>query len=172
MSNVKFVKKEEKKNNIINIGIAAVVVVIVLALAVMVSSNKGGKAITGNHITEISYAEYKEKIKSDDYTIVLLASPTCSHCQDYKPFVNGLAGEYGLEVYYINVASKDLKEEEYTELHDSLSVLKEQYNSSNEPVIPTPTTAILRNGKEVSSILGDIGYNGLKDFLTKNEVIK
>jgi thioredoxin-related protein len=89
MSNVKYVKKEEKKNNYINIGIIAVVVVIVLALAIVVSSNKGGKAVTGNNIIEISYSEYKEKIMGDDYTIVLLASPTCSHCQDYKPFMNG-----------------------------------------------------------------------------------
>lgn len=172
MSNVKFVKKKEKKNSIINTGIILVIIVIVLALSVMVSSNKGNKAVTGNHITEISYAEYKQKIMDDDYTIVLLASPTCSHCQDYKPFVNGLAGEYDLEVYYLNVASKDLTNDEYIELHDSLSVLRGQYNSYNEPVIPTPTTAILKNGREVSSILGDIGYNGLKDFLIRNEVIK
>lgn len=171
MSNVKFVKKneKEKKGSIIILSCAAL---IVLALAIMVSISNGNKAVTGNHIIEVGYNEYLEKIKGDNYTIVLLASPTCSHCQDYKPFVNSLAGEYNLEVNYLNVSSKNLTNEEYIELHDSLSVLKDQYNSYNEPVIPTPTTAILRNGIEVDSILGDIGYNGLKDFLTKNGVIK
>lgn len=173
MSNIKYVKKkEEKKINVINIAIILVIIVIVGALAIIVSKDKGNSANIGNHITEISYSEYKEKIKSSEYTIVLLASPTCSHCQDYKPFVNGVADEYGFEVSYLNVNSKDLTNKEYIELHDNVKATKDQFDQYGNPVIPTPTTIILKDGREVASILGDIGYNGLKDFLSKNGVIE
>lgn len=170
MSNKKFVKKEEKKNNFVSGILIFACLAIVVAILIVVSDNNSNKANGNNRIIEISYSEYKEKIMDDGYTIVLLASPSCSHCQDYKPFVNGLANEYDLDVYYVNVSSNDMTDEEYNELHDSISALKDQYNSGI-PIIPTPTTVVLKNGVEVASILGDIGYDGLKEFLLTNNVI-
>ncbi len=164
-----YVKKEDnKKDKIINGIVIGIVILIVGAIAIMVSNNK---KLGASNIKEISYSEYKEKIKDDNYTIVLLASPTCYHCQEYKPFVNVLAEENNFTVYYLNVHSEKLTEEEYNELHDNISATKEQFNSSGGKVIPTPTTIILKNGEEVNSILGDIGYDGLKKFLQENEVI-
>ena len=165
-------RKEKKKNsnNIINGVIIGVIVILVGALAIMVSSNT--KNVNNEkRIVEISYQEYEEKIKSDDYVILLFTSPTCSHCQDYKPFVNLVANEYDLTVYDIDVSSRDLTDEQYNNLHE-YSVLKDQYNSSGIPVIPTPTTVIVRNSQEVASTMGDIGYDGFVKFLKENKVIK
>ena len=169
MGKIIFIKKEKKdiKGTIVNAAIIICAVLFVGALAVMVSNNKQ----IGNRIKEISYSEFKEQIKSPDYTVVLLASPYCSHCQEYKPFVNGLAEEYDFKVYYINVHSDKLKPEEYNELHDTISATKDQFTQEGESSIPTPTTAIFKDGVEVASKLGDIGYEGLKELLKDNGVI-
>ena len=170
MAKNSFVKHDDdnKKDKIINFVIFGCAILLVGALAIIVSNNKKFGA---SHIIEVSYSEYKEKIKNEGYTIVLLASPTCSHCNNYKPFVNGLAEEYGFEVYYVNVNSSKLEEEEYYELHDSIKATAEQFNSEGEKVIPTPTTVIFKNGVEVASELGDIGYDGFKKLLKNNGVI-
>ena len=126
-------------------------------------------SIRENHIMDISYSEYKGISKSDQYNIFLVTSPTCSHCQNYKPQVELVAKENNLMVYDINVS--DLKYDEYIELHDSYSALKDNYSQS-DPVIPTPVTIITKNGKEVASILGDRGQSGFIKLLKDNGVIK
>ena len=161
---------EKRKNTIINVVTIAITVLIIGALAIVVSNNKDYHST--NPIKEVSYAEYISKIKDDDYTVVLLAAPDCSHCQNYKPFVKGIADEYGFEVYYLNVHSKTLKNEDYDKIHDSVKATSDQFSSDGEKVIPTPTTVIYKSGVEVDSILGDIGYEGLKSFLIDNGVIK
>ena len=170
MANKGFVKHEndDKKDKIINSVIIGCAILLVGALAIIVSNNK---KLGASHIKEVSYSEYQEKIKSEGYTIVLLASPTCSHCNNYKPFVNGLAEEYNFDVYYVNVHSSDLTNEEYDALHDSITATLDQFDQEGGKVIPTPTTVVFRNGEEVTSELGDIGYDGLKSLLKNSGVI-
>ena len=164
-----YVQKKETNNNLINGIMIGVAILIVAAMAVVVSKNKN---LGTEFIQEVTYSEYKEVIKNPDYTVVLLASPTCSHCREYKPFVNAVAEEYDFKVYYVNVHSSDLTNEQYDEIHDNNSVLKDQFDSEGGKVIPTPTTIIYQNNKEVASALGDIGYDKLKSFLKENGVIK
>lgn len=161
-------EKENKKRNIINAVFIIIIIGLIGALAVIVSGNTKNVKIE-EKIKELTFSEYSEVIKEDKYSIILLTTPTCGHCQNYKPFVNYAANEYDLNVYNVDVSSKDLKEEEYLELH-SYSVLKDRYDNGNA-IIPTPTTIIVKNGVEVSSIMGDIGYDGFIDFLVKNNVI-
>ena len=156
-------------NQLINGIIIGVIVLLVGALAIMVSGNTKNPDSNGG-IKEITYQEYEEIIQSDNYTIILLTSPTCGHCQNYKPLVKLAATEYGLEVYDIDVSSKDLTDEQYNKLHE-YSILKDRYDDGI-PVIPTPATIIVRNGVEVGSTLGDVGYKGFVDFLKENNVIK
>ena len=172
MSNKSFVKKESKKDRFINIAVIGVFLVIVLSLLIIVSSSNKNKSLVDSHIVEVNYSEYKEKIKSDGYTIVLLAQPNCGHCKNYKPVVNMIALENDLTIYYLNVASRDLKEEEYYEIRNSVNATKDQVDPDGNPVIPTPGTVIYKNGVEVNSILGDIKYDGLINFLKNNGVIK
>ena len=143
-----YVQKKKTNNNLINGIMIGVAILIVAAMAVVVSKNKN---LGTEFIQEVTYSEYKEVIKNPDYTVVLLASPTCSHCREY---------------------SSDLTNEQYDEIHDNNSVLKEQFDSEGGKVIPTPTTIIYQNNKEVASALGDIGYDKLKSFLKENGVIK
>ena len=170
-------KKEEKKellkksfikenlSTIITVGIIAIVV---FSLAIMVSNNK--KLEPTSHIIEVSYEEYEEKIAEDKFTIVLLASPSCSHCQKYKPLLNKALDDYGLEASYLNV-NGSVNAEQYTKIHDSYTALKDKYGKGGLPSIPTPTTLIVRNGMEVGSISGNLGYDGFVKFLRENNVL-
>ena len=123
-----------------------------------------------NPIIEINYNQYKDIIKNSEYTIILLASEECSHCQQYKPLIKQVAEEYNLTIYYLDV-SKSLNNQEYNMIHDSYTALKDMYYEQ-VPIIPTPTTIITKDGQEIDSKIGNIGYNGFKDMLQKNYVIR
>ena len=154
-----------KNNNTINIIIVIAIVFLIGSLIFMFAKSDNSE----NYIQKLTYSKYLDVIKKDEYSIILLTSPTCSHCNNYKPFVNYTASEYNLNVYDIDLTT--ITYEEYVELHDKYSATKEKYND-NEPVIPTPATIIVKNGVEITSVLGDIGYNGLVRLLKNNQVIK
>ena len=155
----------KKNNNTINIIIVIAIIFLIGSLIFMFA--KSDK--TESYIKEITYSEYLDVIKKDEYSIILLTSPTCSHCNNYKPFVNYTASEHNLKVYDIDLTT--ITYEEYVELHDKYSATKDKYSGDN-PIIPTPTTIIVKNGEEIASVLGDIGYNGLVKTLKNNQVIK
>lgn len=163
-------KKKEtinKKDNskIVNTCIIIGIVFLIGSLVLMFTDN--GKK---SYIKSISYGEYVDKIKEDKYTVMLLTSPTCSHCVNYKPSVNYVAGENNLEVYDINLNNLSL--EEYNAIHNKYSAIKDEFDNNGNPVIPTPVTIIVKNGEEVASTLGEIGTEGFKRFLKNNNVIK
>lgn len=152
-------------NKVINVVICMGIIFLIGALVLMfIKSDK-----TNNLIKTISYDEYQDIIKKDEYSIILLTSPTCSHCNSYKPFVNSLASEYNLNVYNIDLTT--ISYDVYLELHDKYKAIKDQYKD-NKPVIPTPATIIVKNGEEITSILGNIGYNGLANLLKNYKIIK
>ena len=160
-------KIENKKDNtkMVNIFIIIGIIFLIGSLILMFTGNK-----SKNHVKEISFSEYKDIIKEDKYNIILLTSPTCSHCNNYKPYVNLVADENDLIIYDINLSN--LEYDEYKELHDSYSILKNEYGENNNPVIPTPVTIITRNGEEVASVLGDIGQKGFTNLLKNNNILK
>ena len=155
-------KKDNSKlvNTFIIIGIVFLIASLVL---MFVNNNK-------KYVKEISYKGYQDIIKEDKYNVILLTSPTCSHCVSYKPYVNLVASENNITVYDIDLSN--LEYEDYIELHDKYSVLKNEFDDSNNPIIPTPVTIIVRNGEEVASILGNIGEEGFTSLLKNNNVIK
>lgn len=159
-------KESGKKINII-VTIGALILIILLGL--MVSKNK--QNVLYNHIKEIGYSDYEEILKSNDYSILLLATPECKFCIKYKPFMNQVAVDYNLEINYIDVSSRDLTNEQYLSLHDKYSVLKEKYDEDGYAVIPTPTTIIVKNGEEVAARSGNIGYDGFLKLLKESGVI-
>ena len=166
MGKGKYVVSKKDNSKLVDIFIIIGIIFLIASLVLMFVKNN--KSL--NHISELSYTEYKEKIMKDDYTIILLTSPTCTHCINYKPYVNLVAEENNLQVYNINL--NNLKYEEYVEIHDKYSAISSDYGDNNEPIIRTPATVIVKNGEEVESILGDIGYNGFQSLLKRNNIIK
>ncbi len=154
-----------KKDNSKLVDTFIIIGIVFLIASLVLMFTKGDK----KYIKEISYQEYSEIIDKDEYSIVLLTTPTCSHCLNYKPYVNYAAEEYGLSVYNVDVSK--LSEEEYVDIHDKYRSIRDAYNEG-KPVIGTPTTLIVKDGIEVDSITGDIGYNGFVNLLKTNKVIK
>ena len=147
-----------------NILIFIGIIFLVLSLIMMLKNIK-----VSNHIKEINYEEYKEKIKEDNYNIILLTLPTCTHCKSYKKEVNMVADEYNLIIYELNINM--LNNNEYLEIHDKYTATKDTY-SDNYPSILTPVTVITKGEEEIISISGDIGYNGFIKLLKDNEIVK
>ena len=158
----------EKKNIFIGNIVIVGVVVIVLLFAAMVSKEKNVEKNIRIH--NISFAEYKEKALSDEFSIFLIGRGTCSHCVEYKPLVNQVASKYNLDVYYISL--DNIEYEDYVYLHDDVGVLKNQFDEEKNPMIPTPVTVIYRSGHEVDSVLGNVRQEGFLDLLVKNGVVK
>ena len=145
-SNTISTKKDNSK--LVNTCVIIGIVFLIASLALMFTrSNKDD-----NHIVEIDYNKYSEIIKEDKYNIILLTSPTSTHCLNYKPYVNYIANENGLTVYNLDITT--LEYDQYIEIHDMYTATKDQYNENNVPGIPTPVTLITKNGGEVASKLG------------------
>ncbi len=161
-------KKEvvNKKNHTFEIVGFIVAVVLIGSFLLIISKEKGNTKY--NHIKEVSYTEYKKMIEKDDFTIVLIARDDCPHCVKYKPFMNQALDDYNLEAIYVNVGEMNLGD--YNELHDNVSILKDSYNDG-DPVIPTPNTIIFKNGVEIDSETGNVGYNGFLKLLARSGVI-
>lgn len=153
-----------KKNNNKLVNILIIIGIVFLLLSLVMMLIKRGNI--ENRIVDISYDEYSEMIKEDSYKIILLTTKTCSHCKNYKPIVNELANENDLEIY--NLELDTLKYEEFMEIHDKYSKLKEKYND-DIPVIPTPVTIITKDGEEIAIELGNIGYTGFMKLLEKTK---
>lgn len=156
----------KRKYHFFEIIFVIAIIIIIGVVAVKVSNNKG---VNSDVLQSVTYSEYKEEIKKSNYTIVLLSRPSCGYCIEYKPFMNKVLNEFDLKAKILNVNS--LNNDEIKELHDSISILKSQYNVEGEPVISTPTTILFANGKEIASVAGNIEDSGLRDFLVKNGVV-
>ena len=161
-------RKKKNKNNIklINGIIIFGIICLIISLIIMLMNNKKLE----NHITDISYSEYLDVINSDEYNVILLTTSTCSHCKDYKPYVNYVCDDNNLLVYNLDISK--LSYDEYIEIHDKYSATKDSYGEKDIPSIPTPVTIITKNGEEVTSILGDIKESGFQSLLKKYGVIK
>lgn len=162
-------RRRKKKNNnakLINtIIIISIIGLIAILVLLLINMKK-----TENHITSINYSEYSEIIKKNEYSIILLTSPTCSHCKNYKPYVNYVCDNYNLKAYDLSIS--DLTYDEYINIHDNYQATKNHYSEDGTPSILTPTTIVTKDGEEVVSISGNIGYNGLIELLKNNNIIK
>ena len=156
-----------KKRNIklVNTIIIIGIIFLIASLVIMLLNNKK----IDNHIIDINYKEYSELISQDKYSIILFTSPTCTHCNSYKPYVNYVCDDYNLVVYNLNI--NELKYDEYMEIHDMYSATVDNYINDN-PSILTPTTVIVKANEEIDSVSGNLGYSGFLELLEKNEVIK
>lgn len=159
-----------KKKNINIIINTCIIISIVLLLAILILFLINKKEVS-NRIVSIDYNKYSELINSNEAKIIILSTPTCPHCSNYKKSINYVIDEYkNIEVYDLNIS--ELKYEEYLEIHDKYNGTKNKYNDSNVPVILTPTTIIVKDGEEIYSTSGDLHYTGFTNLLKTYQLIK
>ena len=158
-------RKKKNNNKLINTIMIIVITLLIILLMFLLIKNKG----IDNHIVDINYDQYSEIINKDEYSIILLTMPTCYHCNVYKPYVNYVCDDYNLKAYNLNI--NDLEYDQYMEIHDKYNATKEKYSENGTPGMSTPTTIIIKNGEEIYSVSGNLGYDGLLNILKENKVI-
>ena len=144
-------KVNKKKNKVGEIiGIVAVILFIGLTVYAFVRDEK-----TNEHIEEITYSEFKEKVNGDKKSVILVGRNDCSHCISFKPVITKVAEEYDFTVYYINTNNiENAKDEEALW----------SFLGANG----TPTTAVVANGNLVAMREGEITRSDLIAFLKAN----
>lgn len=157
-------KLTSKQRDIILVLLVAVVLIIALVLT-------GGKkldielpiALEGTPgFTEISYAEYEEKLNAEAPFLVVIINDGCGYCEMYEPIVEEVAEEYNLPIYYINLAN--LTSEEYSALSSSNTYLKKNQWG-------TPTTLFMYGNAVVDSIGGYVDKETFVEFVKENFVV-
>lgn len=144
----------KKNSNLIWI-IAIVILVLLLAFLII------NKAISKGDLVELTYDEFTEKIDNEESFVLCISLTTCSHCATYKPKLESVAKDYGIDLYYIDIDK--YSEEEQEEFEKIIN-----FNDS------TPTTVFLKNGKETTAsnrINGDVSTSRIIDKLKSNDFI-
>ena len=132
------------------IGIIAVIAVIGLTIYAFVKDAK-----TEEHVEEITYSEFKDKVDGKNKSVILVGRNDCSHCVSYKPVITKVAEEYDFTVYYINTNNIENVEDEEALWN---------FLGANG----TPTTAVVANGNLVAMREGEITRSDLIAFLKAN----
>ena len=133
------------------------IVILVLLLAFLIIN----KAISKGNLVELTYDEFVQKIDNEESFVLCISLTTCSHCATYKPKLESVAKDYGIDLYYIDIDK--YSEEEQEEFEKIIN-----FNDS------TPTTVFLKNGKETTAsnrINGDVSTSRIIDKLKSNDFI-
>lgn len=144
----------KKNSNLIWI-IAIVILVLLLAFLII------NKAISKGNLVELTYDEFVQKIDNEESFVLCISLTTCSHCATYKPKLESVAKDYGIDLYYIDIDKYSGEEQEEFE-----KIIN--FNDS------TPTTVFLKNGKETTAsnrINGDVSTSRIIDKLKSNDFI-
>lgn len=144
----------KKNSNLIWI-IAIVILVLLLAFLII------NKAISKGNLVELTYDEFVQKIDNEESFVLCISLTTCSHCATYKPKLESVAKDYGIDLYYIDI-------DKYSEEEQEEFVKVINFNDT------TPTTVFLKNGKETTAsnrINGDVSTNRIIDKLKSNDFI-
>lgn len=115
-------------------------------------------------LTSISYEEYKELKKKDELSIIYIARPGCSFCQQQEPIMKQLANSYDLKVNYLN--TDNMSSDEVEELIASYDVFDGGENFG------TPTILLVKNKKIVDSVIGFKEKDSLLSFFKEHKLIK
>lgn len=165
------VKKEKKNFELTSKQrdiILVLLVAVVLIIALVLTGNKKLDielpiALEGEAgFTEITYLEYEEKLNTEAPFVVVIERDGCSYCEKYHPVVENVANQYGLPIYYINLAN--LTSEEQSSLSTSNTYLKTKQWG-------TPTTLFMYGNTVVDSIGGYVDEDTFKEFAEENFVV-
>ena len=116
------------------------------------------------NLKEITYSEYTNLINSDTSKIIVIGQTTCSACITAKPYYDKIAGEYGIDIYYLNYTK--LSYDEQTALSTSLDYFVENESWA------TPLMLIVKNGETLASDTGFASKEEVVSFLQENNIVE
>ncbi len=177
MKKVESTKKGLSKDIIILLSATAIILIIgiIVSLTGKDSNNENvinnGNENENENITEdenvfneINVDQLVDIFKGNELSIVYIARPDCSHCQDFKPIITEVTKQYNLKINYININTLDTqeKQEKYKSIHGYL-----YWNGFS-----TPTILVVKDGAIYDVNSGYVEKDVLVNFLTKNGFIK
>lgn len=162
-------KDKDLKNKILKgLGITLLVVIVIgAAVGVSTMDKNTTKENETSQATELDQAgfnevtidEYLRLIAKDEKSIVLVARPTCSYCQQFTPILKQAMEDMNLTVNYID--TDKFSEEDWNTFSDSLDYLKNERWG-------TPLTLIVQNNKSIAENNGYVELETIKEFFKTN----
>ena len=152
----------EKRSRVGLIVGISVAVIFVAALILSIIQTNAAK----QYFEEISYDEFTELYNGKEESLIWIASPTCSHCENMKPYVKMVSSQYKIKFNYLDVSVLD--EQPYYELVGRLET-DENFNSEE---FGTPTLAVVKEGSTISTSIGEMDDTGIVEYLKATGLIK
>ncbi len=157
-------RKIKKSDIALIIGVIAIVAISFFAIQGNAPKIEKPITISGEGgLTQITYEEYDELVKSGEPFIVVLSSATCSHCQNFMPIVEEVSEDRNLPIKYVDL--DEFSNENMSSLSTSNSFLKKNQWG-------TPTTLILMGETVVDYLEGETDEETFIDFLEENVVVE
>lgn len=107
---------------------------------------------------EINFDELTTMIDNKEDFVLFIGAESCSACRSFKTTVNKIVENNKVDIKYID--NDKLSEEEYAKLMSYF-----YFNS-------TPTTVLVKNGKEKDRIIGSKKYSQVEKKLKDEKYIK
>lgn len=139
------------KNKMVYIALVVFILIIAFLLINYTTAKKAGNFI------QLNYKELTKKVENKERFVLVVSKSTCSHCATYKPKIESIVKEYGIDIYYIDYDT----EEENTQKE-----FLEKFNLDGS----TPITLFIDKGKEMSvlnRIEGDLSSEKVISTLKK-----
>lgn len=143
-----------KSNKLIFISSIIILIILVVMLILGVFNNKA-------NLIELNVDEVIEKVNNKDSFVLCISQTTCSHCASYKPKLEKISKDYGIEIFYIDIDKYSNEKQQEFKKHVS-------FDKS------TPVTAFIKNGEEATAsnrIFGDVSYDKIVTKLKNNGFI-
>ncbi|HHW69519.1 MAG TPA: thioredoxin family protein [Tenericutes bacterium] len=141
-----------KENKKITILLICFLLLIVTPFVVLILNNKGGKMID----------KFFEAYNSQERTLIYLGRPTCPACVKFKPILDEVKDEYGIDYVYIN--TDQVTNKELNKILNSMNLTTSNFG--------TPYTIIAENGIIVDEITGYVEKDSLVATLKKGNIIQ
>ncbi|MBQ9181303.1 MAG: thioredoxin family protein [Bacilli bacterium] len=161
----------EKKRGLITlcvvVGLIALLIVLSLVTKDTTKKEEGNTTVDDSELTSLNFVDYDtfmSKLESGEKAIYVLGQTTCGYCSMYKPVINEVASEYGVEFNYININT--LEEDQYNSLKDAIDYVRDNDDWG------TPLTLIVEDGETVDKINGYTEKDEVVSFLKTNGFIE
>lgn len=163
----------EKKRGLITLCVVVglIVLLIILSLVTKTTENNTNTntntTVDDSELTSINFVEYDqfmEKLESGEKAIYVLGQTTCGYCSMFKPVINEVASEYGVEFNYININT--LEEDQYNNIQESIDYLQDNNDWG------TPLTLVIENNETIDTINGYTEKDEVVEFLKTNGFIE
>ena len=114
-----------------------------------------------SHDSKKHLSDFYSAFNGNEYKLVMIGRDDCSWCQLFKPNLDFMHDNYGVDYIYVN--TNKLTNGVFNKLLDDIGVDKNSFG--------TPLTVVVRDGKVVDSINGYVDEKDLFDFLKKYNFI-